>query len=114
MLEGEKATSCDLFRAEVASVIRKLVRAGKVAPEEAEGYFSKACTLVDEFVPIEEMQIEALSESVRLDHSTYDMFYFVLARRTGGTLFTLDRKLADLCMANGVNCIACMPFEDGR
>ena len=111
MLEGEKAVSCDLFRAEVASVVRKLVRIGKVAREEAEGYFSKACALVDEFVPIEEVQTEALNEGIRLDHSTYDMFYFVLARRTGATLFTLDRKLIDLCKANGVNCLVSMSLD---
>lgn len=108
MLKGEKSVSCDLFRAEAASAIRKFVRAGKVASDEAPRYLEKVCALVDEFVPIDDLQTEALRESIRLDHSTYDMLYFVLARRCGATLFTLDRKLIDLCIANGVDCIADM------
>lgn len=51
------------------------------------------------------VQTEALNESIRLQHSTYDLFYFVLARRTGTTLFTLNRNLMRLCDQNSVNWI---------
>ncbi len=51
-------------------------------------------------------QSEALRESIRLDHSTYDTFHFVLARRTGETPFAADCKLAELCLGNGVDCVA--------
>ena len=37
--------------------------------------------------------------------SVYDMLYFVLARRNAATLFTLDRKLQQLCLDNGVDCV---------
>ena len=106
MLCNEKAISCDLVRAEVASVFRKLARAEGLALAEAERYCNEALALVDEFYPIDDLQSEALRESVRLDHSTYDMFYFVLARRAGGTLLTLDRRLMRLCLAHGVSCVA--------
>ena len=42
---------------------------------------------------------------MRLEHSSYDMVYFILARRTGATLFTLDKKLIELCLNNGVDCL---------
>lgn len=48
---------------------------------------------------------EAIAESIRLKHSACDMFYFVLARGNAATLFTLYKKLQDICLANGVNCI---------
>ena len=102
---GERVLSCDLYRAETASVVRKLVRMGKISSDEAEQYYSAMISLVDAFVPIADLQAEALRESIRLDHSTNDMFYFVLARRTGAILFTLDQKLAMLCLKNGVNSI---------
>ncbi len=105
MLYNEKAISCDLVRAEAASVFRKLTRAEGLSPAQAERYCAEALALVDEFYPIAELQTEALRESIRLDHSTYDLFYFVLARRTGATLFTLDRKLQQLCRDHGVDCI---------
>ena len=103
---NEKKISCDMLRAEVASVFRKLVRTEGIKPDVAQRFLTEAVALVDEFYPMEELQSEALRESIRLDHSTYDMFYFVLARRPGGTLFTADRKLAELCLRNGVDCVA--------
>ena len=106
MMEGECAISCDLLRAEAASVFRKLTRTEGINPDVAQRYLTEALALVDEFYPMEDLQTEALRESIRLDHSTYDLFYFVLARRTGGTLLTADRKLAELCLKNGVDCVA--------
>ena len=38
------------------------------------------------------------------------MLYFVLARRTAGTLFTLDKKLVGLCERSGVSSIDLVPF----
>ena len=109
---NEKILSCELFRAEVASVFRKLSRTEKLPASMVKSYFEEALCLVDEFIPIDSLQTEALCESIRLDHSTYDMFYFVLARRTGATLFTLDRKLMRLCEENGVRCISEVLLEE--
>lgn len=61
--------------------------------------------LVDRFVPVEELLIEALHLAIRNNHPVYDMLYFALARRNAATLFTLDKKLRAICMSNDVNCI---------
>lgn len=106
MMEGERAISCDLLRAEVLSVFRKIVRTEGIKPDVAQRCLAEALLLVDEFYPMEDLQSEVLRESIRLDHPAYDMFYFVLARRTGGTMLTADRKLVELCLENGVDCIA--------
>lgn len=105
MMVNEKAISCDLARAEAASVFRKLARTEGLSLAEAEEYLAAALGLVDEFHPIAGLQTEAIRESIRLDHSTFDLFYFVLARRTGATLFTLDRSLMRLCQQHGVDCV---------
>lgn len=106
MMHDEKAISCELLRAEVASVFRKLVRKRVLPLADAQARLTEAIALVDEFRPLSDLQTEAFRESVRLDHSTYDLFYFVLARRTGATLVTLDRKLMRLCEDQGVSCIS--------
>lgn len=106
----DKAVSCDLIRAETANVFRKLMRTG-ITASEAQMLFAESLMLIDEFYPLEDLQDEALRESIRLSHSTYDMFYFVLARRTGATLFTTDRRLMELCAENGVDCIQEADFE---
>ena len=112
MLCNEKAISCSLVRAELASVFRKLTRTERIPEKQVKEHFVQALKLIDEFYPIEDLETEALHEGIRLNHSTYDMFYFVLARRTGGTLFTTDRKLMQLCLDNGVNCVTQLDWSE--
>lgn len=105
MLSDEKVISCDLLRAEAISVFRKFCRRGLITAEKAQQYFAQTLSFVDKFYPMEDFQEEALAESIRLNHSSYDMFYFILARRYAATLFTLDRKLIRLCEEHGVQCV---------
>lgn len=112
MLSEEKVISCELLRAEVVSILRKLCRHGLIPIEKVQSFLTESTALVNEYYSIQELQEEVLSESIRLDHSSYDMFYFVLARRFGATLFTLDRKLIRLCEEQGVQCVAIL--ENGE
>lgn len=112
MLSEEKVISCELLRAEVVSIFRKLCRYGLIPIEKVQSFLTESTALVNEYYSIQELQEEVLSESIRLDHSSYDMFYFVLARRFGATLFTLDRKLIRLCEEQGVQCVAIL--ENGE
>ncbi|MFZ2755382.1 MAG: type II toxin-antitoxin system VapC family toxin [Atopobiaceae bacterium] len=105
MVIDERCLAPDLFRAEAANALTKYVRAGQMNHSEALGLFCKATALVNEFHPLSENDVEALSEACRLGHSVYDMFYFTLARRYGATLFTEDRRLIELCDREGVECI---------
>lgn len=80
-------------------------RARRAFGEAGAETLEQTLSLVDEFYPLEPLQQEALSEGFRLQHSTHDMFYFVLARRMAATLMTADRRLMELCTCNGVDCI---------
>lgn len=110
LLNGEKIISCDLLRVEVASVLRKFVLTRQISTREAGEHLDEAVSFVDRFYSLEPLQTEALAESIRLDHSVYDMFYFVLARRTQGTLFTTDMKLLKLSEQHGVPCMTLIDF----
>lgn len=114
MLCNEKVIAPELYRVEVGSVVRKIRRSEHLDKELANRYYDKVIALVDDFVPTPELSTEAFAESLRLDHSTYDMLYFVLARRTMGTLFTLDKRLIALCEQHGVNSIDLVPFNCGE
>lgn len=91
VLEGERAIAPDLFHCEMANVAWKYVTAGMMAAEEARFLMDGALSLIDEFYPEGPLAREACVESLRRNHPAYDMFYMVLARRTGATLFTLDK-----------------------
>ena len=100
----EEAVAPTLFHAEVDSIQWEYVRAGLVEFKTAAMRAFTAAELVDRFCDDRELYVEALGESVRLDHSAYDMFYFVLARRYDATLLTMDKALARLCLNEGVAC----------
>lgn len=105
-LDDEEIIAPSLLHSEVSQALTKYVRGEHLSLEEAIACGRDAILLVDRFVDDSSLWIEATSESLRLQHSSYDMFYLVLARREGATLFTLDQRLQNLCANNGVNCIS--------
>ena len=105
ILNGEKITAPDLFKYELLNVLRKYVKGGYVSKDIALMWYNAAVCLVDEFCPIADMGPEILTETLTLDHPSYDISYLVLTRRTGSTLFTLDKRLVEACVARGVNCV---------
>lgn len=114
MYEGEKTIAPELYVAEVAQALSKHVRGNLLPASEASMRLVRANSLVDELVPISGLINEVFSESLRLGHSSYDVFYFVLARRNAATMCTLDRRLQQLCLENGVNCVSCLDAGDER
>lgn len=105
VLEGERVIAPDLFHCEMANVAWKYHAAGMMSSSEARFLMDAALDLVDEFCSEAPLAREACAESLRWNHPAYDMFYLVLARRTGATLFTLDKKLMGICRNAGVNCV---------
>lgn len=105
MLEGEKSIAPDLVRSELANVFWKYHQAGMLERKDAQVRLSEAISLIDEIHPSDDLVVEAFNEAVRLNRSAYDMLYLVLARRTGSTLFTLDKELQEACLETGVDCV---------
>jgi len=111
MLEDEKVISSTLLYAETDHAFSKFLRADLINREQARAGIEASVQLVDEFHDMSENYLEAFAEAARLGHSTYDLFYFTLARRYAATLFTLDRKLMALCEQEGVDCCHLLDLE---
>ncbi len=103
--EDEEIIAPSLINSEVAHALSKYIQSDYLSLEDATACGRDALLLIDRFIDDSLLWVEALGESIRLDHSSYDMFYFLLARREGATLFTLDKKLQKLCTKHKVNCI---------
>lgn len=110
LLEEEEIIAPRLLCAELTHTLAKYVRGNYMNAEEAAVCGRDALLLIDRFVDDSSLWLEAMNESIRLDHSSYDMFYYILALRENATLFTLDRRLQDLCAKTGVNCIEIAEF----
>ena len=106
LLSASKVITSDLYKIEVASVIWKYVKAKLIEKEKANKTLELAQNLVDEFIDIAENNEEAMNESIRIGHSTYDLLYFTLARRYSSSLMTLDIKLKKFAENAGIDVIA--------
>lgn len=105
LLSGEEVIAPSLFSSEMAHTVAKYVRAGRIDEPTAQEYLKTGAGYIDRFDDDKNLASESLAESFRYGHSSYDMFYLVLARRTGATLFTLDKKMWALARDMHVNCI---------
>lgn len=101
----QKVISSDLYKAEITNTLWQYIKAGLLSKENGNSLLNLASDLVDEYYDINENNTESLIESVRLNHSSYDMLYFTLARRTGAVLMTLDKKLLKLSEKEGIETV---------
>lgn len=105
IMKDEDIYAPDFFCLEVASGFWKYVHAGHMKQDIAEKYYRAACNIPNRFIRQNDLVTEALHEAIRFDHSIYDMIYFALARRLNATFASLDRRLIDLCEAEGIDCV---------
>lgn len=87
----------DLYVSELSNVLWKYYKAGVINHEECIQFVEDGINMVDDFFDGRELWKEALGEGLRNNHSIYDMYYLVLARRNDAVLITNDGPLADLC-----------------
>lgn len=105
LLDGERTIAPSLFHAEMAHALASYIRSGALSRSDAIAVGDGCVSLVDQFVDDARLWHEALAESNSLGHSSYDMFYLVLARRNAATLFTLDKKLQKVALKANVDCV---------
>ena len=84
------------FIVETANALWKYVKAKYLSEADALVMHQDATTLVDRSVGSAELFPEALLLASQLRHPVYDSLYLVTARRTGSTLLTFDRALAEI------------------
>jgi len=100
---NEQMISSELTLAESTHSIRKYVKGGYASAETGKVWMQAIQGMVDKFYPIQPDIEDVLHEALRLDHSPYDLFNFVLARRHNATIVSCDKKFISLCFKEGLN-----------
>ncbi len=95
----------DLYKAEVANVLWKYVKAKFISKNDALQRLQFCIDLIDDFIDINDNNQEALVESIRMDHPIYDLLYLTLARRNGAMLLTEDEVLNDIALEHGIEVV---------
>ena len=92
----------DLYVTELTNTLWKYHVAKKRTKNECLDLIKDGIDNIDVFIDSKEIWEEAFSEGISNNHSVYDMFYMVIARRHAGTLITNDSTLAAICKKNHV------------
>ena len=87
----------DLYISELSNVFWKYHKAKAITRDECIQYVEDGINLIDDYIEAKELWKEALGEGIKNNHSVYDMYYAILARRNDATLLTNDRLLANIC-----------------
>jgi predicted nucleic acid-binding protein len=94
----------DLYIAEITNVLWKYNKAGIVSADECQQYVEDGVALIDDYYQTIDLWKEVLGESIRYKHSSYDLFYAILARRNSGKLITNDKELENICKKMKIEC----------
>ncbi|MDR2898591.1 MAG: type II toxin-antitoxin system VapC family toxin [Spirochaetaceae bacterium] len=92
----------ELYISELTNTLWKYHRSHILTKDECIQYIHDGINYVDRFVDSKDLWQEAFSEGVHNNHSIYDMFYMVVARRNDGILMTNDSALASICKKNTI------------
>ena len=103
--QAEKVIAPTLYDAEVTNVLWKYAKAGYIDEQNAQLTMALLLKLIDSYSDTSELAVEALHESIRLNHPVYDLYYMILARRNGAILLTVDEKLKKVCKECGIQVI---------
>ena len=114
LLQGEKKLASAMYPVEVANGFWKYVHAGRMNEALAKELIARTNAIPDALVPLSENLDEAFAAACRYNHSIYDMFYLTLARRYDAVLYTLDRRLQQVCTRAGVNCVQLIDLPPGE
>ncbi len=82
------------WKAELANVLWKAVRLGRVAAEDVDEILGVAEALPIASVDVAEIWRGALARAIASGHPAYDALFVELAERRGARLVTYDRLLA--------------------
>ena len=87
----------DLYVSEISNVLWKYYKTRAITHTDCIQYVEDGLNMIDDFFNARELWKEALGAGIKNNHSIYDMYYSVLARRNDATLITNDGRLAAIC-----------------
>jgi predicted nucleic acid-binding protein len=94
--KGNWIIAPDLYVSELSNVLWKYYKAKTITHEECIQYVDDGINMIDSFFDAKEYWKEALAEGIKNNHSIYDMYYAILARRNDAQLITNDKQLAEI------------------
>jgi predicted nucleic acid-binding protein len=95
--KGTWVIAPDLYIYELSNVLWKYHKANILSHEDCVQIVEDGINLIDDFFEGVELWKESLGESIKYNHSVYDLNYAILTRRNDGILLTNDKSLSKIC-----------------
>ena len=103
--EASAVLAPDIYISELTNTLWKYKVKNIFTGNECIQFIRYGISFVDTFINSNEIWQEAFSEGIKNNHSIYDMFYFVCARRNNAVLVTSDSDLAEICKKHKIPVI---------
>lgn len=105
LLNADRVIAPELFIAELSNTLWKYTRFQDMPPETAKDLQLNGIRTIHEFESMLPLWPFALDKSIRHSHSCYDMMYLLTAKRHHALLLSLDKKLNQLAVSQGLQTI---------
>lgn len=102
--KAEWVVAPSLYLYEIANVMWKYYRMGKIAQDTLKDNTLNCAGLVDELIPAVDLYAECFDLACRLGHPAYDMAYLVTCRKKEAGLISFDRKMLDMAQKLHIVC----------
>ena len=84
------------FASEITNSFWKYAMHKELSEEQCQKGIEYCLDLVDDFIDTNSMCKEVFSEAIDQEHSAYDVYYLVLARRNNAVILTRDKKMKNI------------------
>jgi predicted nucleic acid-binding protein len=103
--KATKVIAPDFYISELTNTLWKYYKTKLLTKEMCDEKIEDGISFIDDFISSKDLWKEAFGEGIKNDHSIYDMYYAVLARRNNGKLITNDNTLAKICKSNKIDYV---------
>jgi predicted nucleic acid-binding protein len=100
--EADIVFAPDIYTSELTNTLWKYYTHKILTYDECIEHIQNGINYIDEFINTKTIWVEAFSAGINNNHSVYDMFYMITAKKHTGTLLTNDSTLAAICRKNHV------------
>ena len=96
LLNSDLVIAPDTFPSEITNVFWKYAYHSNMEKDKCEKGIDYCLDLVDDYIDTKSICREVFLESINNEHSSYDIFYLVVARRHNASLITKDKKMISI------------------
>ncbi len=93
LLDSDLVIAPDTFPSEITNVFWKYGYYSEMEKDKCEKGIDYCLDLVDDYIDTKGICREVFFESINNKHSSYDIFYLVVARRHNAAIITKDKKM---------------------